>query len=129
MVSMHEGVVEEVVLDVAVAEVVGECGEDHALVVGVVGEDGEVVLVVVGFEEAHVVVHAELEELLHILVDGLVVDADGHEGAVGGEDDAVGGGVLELEVGDAEGLVFVVLSVVELVVGCLGDAPGDGFFV
>ena len=122
----HGGVVHEENLQAVVAQVVGQRGQYHALVVGIVGADGDVVIVVVALEKSHVaVVHAQAAQQLKVVVDGAVVDADGQQRAVGRDDDAVRRGVLELEIGHPEGVVFVVLRVVELIVGCLADAPGQ----
>ena len=121
--ASHGGFLHEVALQALVAEVIGQRRKYHALVVGVVGLDGHVVFVVIAFVEAIFVIHPEPLETLHVVVHGAVVDADGHQRAVGRQHDAVGRGVLELEVRHAESVVFVVLRVVELVVRRLADAP------
>ena len=63
-------------------EVVGERGEDHALVVGVVGQHGHMVVLIVTLVEAHVIIHVEGLEALQVVVYGSVVDADGEHRAV-----------------------------------------------
>ena len=110
-----------------VAEVVGECCQNHALMVGVVGLHRHMVFFVITFKEAELVIHPQLFETVDVLIHSTVVDADGHQRAVGRDDDAVGWGVLELQVGHTEGVVLVVLGVVELVVGCFRDAPRHAF--
>ena len=124
--ALHDGGLHEEVLQAVVLQVVGQGGQYHALVVGVVGFDGYMVFVVVALEEAVFVGHVQLFQRLHVVVDGAVVGGDGEQRGVGGDDDAVGRGVLELEVWDAEGVVFVVAGVVQFVVGGFADAPGEG---
>ena len=121
----HGGVGHEVGLQAVAAEVVGQRGQDHALVVGVVCPYGYMVFVVIAFVEPVLVVHLQPFEELEVLVYRAVVDTCGQHRAVGRDDDAVGRGVLELEVGDTKGMVLVVLGVVQLVVGRFGYTPGE----
>ncbi len=84
---------------------------------------GNVVLNVVTFEETEFVVHVQSLETMDVVVHRARVHAYGHQRAVGRNHYAVGGGVLEFEVRHPEGVVFVVLCVVEFVVGRFGDTP------
>ena len=121
--ALHGRFLHEATLQAVVAEIVGQRCQYHTLMVGVVGLHRHMVLVVVALVEAELVVHAQLLEALHVVVDGAVVDTDGHQRTVGRDDDTVGRGVLELEVRHTKSVVLVVLRVVELVVGRFGDAP------
>ena len=107
----------------AAGQVVGKRSQYHTLVVGIVGADGYAVFFVVAFVESELVVHIQIPEIAYVLVYGAVVDRNGHQRAVGRQDDAVGRGVLELEVWDTEGVILIVLRVVQLVVGGLRNAP------
>ena len=121
--AAHGGFLHEEALQAMVGEIIGQRRQNHALMVGVVGLDGHVVLVVIALVEAILVIHAQALEALHVVVHRAVVDADGHQRAVGRQHYAVGRSVLELEVRHTEGVVFVVLCIVELVVCRLADAP------
>ena len=121
----HRGLLHEVALQAVVAQIIGQRGQYHALVVGIVGFHRHMVFLVVTLEESEFILHAQLTEALDVVVYGAVVDRDGHQRAVGRDDYAVGGGVLELQVGDAEGVVLVILGVVQFVVSRLADTPGQ----
>ena len=118
----HCGFLHKVPLQAVVGQIVGETGEYHALVVGVVGLHRHMVFLVVALEESEAAVgafnfvrcrvHAQILEPLQVVVYSLVVDANGHQGAVGRHHNAVGCGVLEFQIGDAKGVVFVVLGIV-----------------
>ena len=133
----HGGFMHEVALQAVVGQIVGQAGQNHALVVGIMGLYGHMVFFVVALEETEAAectlnpmrlrVHAQCFEPLQVFVDALVVDSDGHQRAVGRQHDAVGCGVLELEVWHTEGVVLVILSIVELVVGGLRDTPWQLF--
>ena len=122
----HGRLLHEVVLEAVVGEIICEGGENHTLVVGIVGFDSHVVLFVIALEKSELIVHVKIPEVLDVFVYRAVVDRDGHQRAIGRHDDTVGCCVLELQIGDSEGMVLVVLSVVELVVCSLRDAPGLG---
>ena len=86
--------------------------------------DGNMVFLVVTFEEAHIlVIHAELLELLQVLVHSMVVDADSHQRTVGRNDYSVGRSVLELQIWHTEGMILIILGIVKLVVGRLRNTP------
>ena len=119
----HSRLLHKVALQAVVAEIIGQRGQNHTLMVGVVRLHGHMILFVITLVESEVVVHFEGFELLHVLIHRTVVDTDGHQRAVGRHHDAVGRSVLELQIGNTESMVFVVLGVIEFVVGRLRDAP------
>ena len=113
----------KVALQAVALQVVGQRGQYHSLVVGIVGLHRYVVLIVIALKEAILVIHLQVAQQLHVVIHRPVVYANGQQRAVGRYHYPVGGGVLEFQVGDAEGMILVVLGIIQLVVGGLRDAP------
>ena len=120
----HGRLLHKVVLQAVIAQIVGQAGQYHALMVGIVGADRHMVLLVIALEQSHTaVIHLQILEPLQIVVHCIVVHAYCHQRAVWRNYNAVRCGVLELQIRHTEGVVLVVLCVVQLVIGRFRYAP------
>ena len=136
--AAHRRFMHEIVLQTVVGQIVRQAGQNHTLVVGVVSLHCHMVLLVIAFEKAetaqgalHAVrrgVHAQSLEPLQVIIHSSVVYSYCHQRAVRRDDYAVGSGVLELEVGYTKGVIFIVLCVIQLVVGRLRNTPRQLYF-
>ena len=69
----------EVALQAVVGQIVGQAGQNHALVVGIVGFHRYMVFLIVTLIQPELVIHLQFLESLQVLIHGMVVDADGHQ--------------------------------------------------